>query len=362
MQNLYARSIEIILNNQAESGAYIASPAFSQYAYSWLRDGSFIAHAMDRVGEYASARAFFLWIHRTLQRYAWKVERVLKTPLAELKENDFLHTRYTLAGEEVQDAWTNFQLDGYGTWLWALAEHVARSGDAQLCEQVAPSIDLSVRYLSALWSQPNYDYWEEFRDQIHISTLAALYGGLAAAYTLRPVDHLRETLAAIREFVSERGTGDGHLVKYLGTDAVDASLIAAATPFRLFPPNDPVMRATAAKIERDLVHDGGTHRYALDTYYGGGEWILLSAWLGWYHAECGDRARANEYLAWVEAQADASGELPEQVSGHLLFPTRYAEWHARWGPIAKPLLWSHAMYLILYTLLETDDERNSAHA
>ncbi len=112
------------------------------------------------------------------------------------------------------------------------------------------------------------------------------------------------------------------------------------------------MRSTVERIERELVHSGGTHRYLRDTYYGGGEWILLSAWLGWYKAERGERASAERYLELIEAQADADGSLPEQVSTHMLYPDRFAEWEARWGPIARPLLWSHAMYLILFQILD----------
>lgn len=348
---LHHRSIQVILQNQADSGAYVASPAFPQYAYCWLRDGSFIAYAMSLVGEHESACAFFQWVHRAIQRYAWKVERCLEKVEEELVEDDYLHTRYTLAGEEAPGPWWNFQLDGYGAWLWALAEHVAQAGDWRLFDAVRPSVDLTVRYLASLWMRPNYDCWEEHRDKVHVSTLAALYGGFRSLQALRPDPLLDELMAAIRQFVLDRGVQDGHLVKYLGTDAVDTSLVAASTPFRLLSPDDPVMRATIARIEGDLVHAGGAHRYALDTYYGGGEWTLLSAWLGWHYAERGDRARAEEYLAWVEAQADEHGELPEQVSTHLLFPDRFAEWEARWGPVARPLLWAHAMYLILYQAL-----------
>ena len=39
--------------------------------------------------------------------------------------------------------------------------------------------------------------------------------------------------------------------------------------------------------------------------------------------------------------------LPEQVTGHLLAPASYDEWVERWGPIATPLLWSHAMFVTL---------------
>jgi len=56
---------------------------------------------------------------------------------------------------------------------------------------------------------------------------------------------------------------------------------------------------------------------------------------------------ANELLTWVEAQADERGDLPEQVSEHLLAPDYYQRWEAEWGPVGNHLLWSHAMYLIL---------------
>jgi GH15 family glucan-1,4-alpha-glucosidase len=52
-------------------------------------------------------------------------------------------------------------------------------------------------------------------------------------------------------------------------------------------------------------------------------------------------------LDWIEARADGDLNLPEQVAAPALFPERIDEWVARWGPVACPLLWSHAMYLTL---------------
>ena len=57
------------------------------------------------------------------------------------------------------------------------------------------------------------------------------------------------------------------------------------------------------------------------------------------------RARAERLLAWIEAQADAGGALPEQVATRALHPERVMEWVDRWGTSARPLLWSHAAYL-----------------
>jgi isomaltose glucohydrolase len=66
----------------------------------------------------------------------------------------------------------------------------------------------------------------------------------------------------------------------------------------------------------------------------------------------GDRERAREVLAWIEAQADGAGDLPEQSDAHVLAPHRVDEWRERWGESARPLLWSHAAYLALHAELE----------
>jgi GH15 family glucan-1,4-alpha-glucosidase len=350
--DLYQHSVDVILKNQAPSGAYLASPAFSQYGYCWLRDGSFTAYAMDRAGCHDSAGRFFSWVAATLAKHAAKAERALASPASALGPDDYLHTRYTADGDEAPDEWTNFQLDGYGTWLWALSEHLDLSGDRGLAEELAPAIDLSVRYLCGLWDRPNFDYWEEHGDKVHVATLASIYGGLQAAEKMRPGSVDEKAAGAVRAYVLAHGVADGHLVKYVGTDAVDASLLAASTPFRLLQPTDALMIATAKRIERDLAHDGGVHRYLLDTYFGGGQWTLLSAWLGWYFAEAGDPERGRRYLEWVAAQVNECGDLPEQVNGHLLAPDREAEWKKRWGPVAVPLLWAHAMYIILFGALQ----------
>ena len=142
----------------------------------------------------------------------------------------------------------------------------------------------------------------------------------------------------------------GRLAKWLGGSGTDASLIACFTPFEIIPAADPIARATITAIEQSIAH-GGVHRYPADTFYGGGEWPLLAALLGWHYARTGHTGKAWQQLRWIAAQANTAGDLPEQTSGHLLHPAHHQEWTDRWGPVATPLLWSHAMFLILATEL-----------
>ncbi len=76
---------------------------------------------------------------------------------------------------------------------------------------------------------------------------------------------------------------------------------------------------------------------------------MLTAWLGWYYLQAGAQDRAEKALKWVEAQSDGDGQFPEQVPVNLIDAALYEPWRARWGEIAKPLLWSHAKYIILVT-------------
>jgi GH15 family glucan-1,4-alpha-glucosidase len=86
---------------------------------------------------------------------------------------------------------------------------------------------------------------------------------------------------------------------------------------------------------------------------------LLAGWLGWYQGEVGKSDQAKRLLQWIEEQADATGEMPEQVPATLNNANYLAPWVERWGPIAKPLLWSHAMYVILVHNLFGDRPGNS---
>jgi GH15 family glucan-1,4-alpha-glucosidase len=350
--NLVKRSIEIIHQGQSETGAYLASPTFNTYRYSWFRDGSFIAHAMDTVSEHASAVRFHKWVASTLVQKQDLMRCAVQTVKAgrSLEPTEVLHTRYTVDGHAANEDWPNHQLDGFGTWLWALAEHKLRFG-GRLPDGSETTIHLLADYLQALWQQPCYDCWEEFPDQLHPHTLSAVYAGLQAAQQLTGISYSC-TLDQIRSLVNGQAAPQGYFIKFLGSPLVDASLMGLALPYQLIPLDDPRMQATIARIETDLLHNGGVQRYSQDTYYGGGEWVLLSAWLGWLYVSSGQHDKAHAIRSWIESTADDIGQLPEQVPQFLNDKTQYQPWVERWGEIARPLLWSHAMYLILVDALD----------
>lgn len=350
MNNLLGRSIEIILEHQGSSGAYLAGPNFPTYNYCWFRDGSFTAYSMDLVGEYKSAAHFHEWGAGVINSRTTIVQRAVEKARngIPLGTEEILHTRYTLDGEDGQNAWPNYQLDGFGTWLWSLSEHKKSTGK-NLSDKVLLAANLVADYISSQWKNPCYDCWEEHHDKIHPHTIATIYAGLQANETINGKNH-QGILDDIRKFILKEAVIDSRFVKFVGSDDVDASLLGMSLPYGVVDIDDQIMKKTVNLIEEKLrMGLGGVHRYSTDTYYGGGEWILLTAWLGWYYIKMGKRDKAIQLLQWIEDQANDNGELPEQIPVNLNDETYLQHWRERWGEIATPLLWSHAMYIILHS-------------
>lgn len=348
-------SYELITTHQHVNGAYPASPTFSAYrGYCWLRDGAFIAEGVSRYGDVASADAFHDWVTARLVERRDQLDDLLeqKRKGEQLDAGGALPTRFPIEDPLAADTWWNFQTDGYGTWLWSLVAHARRHGLA--LDRWRPGIEVAVDYVVAFWEEPCYDWWEENVGEQHGSTLGALFGGLDAISQSGVLDERRQATAEsaakdIRRLVLTQGVAGAppHLTKWLGSEAVDASLASCIIPFGLLSPDDPAASMTIAEISRRLDSGGGVHRYEADVFYGGGQWLLLSCLLGWNELAEGRRDEALAHLRWVAAQLTPEGELPEQVPGHLLHPEHQERWIAQWGPVATPLLWSHGMYLIL---------------
>lgn len=382
---LVDHSLKVILDHQADSGAFAASPDFETYRYCWLRDGAFIAHALDRYGHHIEAARFHQWVAATIERYAFKVDALA----AQIESGEVsadkppsddvtLHTRFTLDGEEAGEEWGNFQLDGYGFWLTSLAGHLTQTGADSTPYRNA--VQLAARYLTMTWNYPCYDCWEEYPTAVHSTTVGAVAQGLASAARLLDDPEIRATAERATEYLATNGVIAGSIRKFaVAPLAVSAMVAAPVSPvagherigralpeglhdastllilggFGPFLQDDPILRSTVAAVENELVFGNGTHRYVHDEYYGGGQWILLTAALAQRNAEQGDAARANELLAWVVQQADEEKDLPEQTSAVLIHEELFDQWVERWGPVGKPLLWSHAMYLLAAAALPT---------
>lgn len=355
MAALVDHSLGVILEHQASTGAFLASPHFPEYHYAWLRDGAFCAHAAQLYGEVDAARRFHDWVSNTVLRHWGKLRACITAAHGgeRLSASSCFHSRFTIEGEEVPGEWGHHQLDGLGTWLWTLERFTERHPDAEVPFQWRTAADLAADYLAAMWRFPCSDWWEEGEDATHTSTLAAVSAGLAAHARLFGWRASSRSAKVVRATLRRRLVSASTFVKSSADPSVDASLLSLYVPYEIVRWDDEIYQATVARIVDELATPTGVHRYADDSFYGGGEWILLTAWLGWVYARAGEVERAAAIQTWIEAQADDRGDLPEQVPHALLTPDALPIWTERWGAVASPLLWSHAMYLILVDELST---------
>lgn len=349
---LARRSVEVLREGQAPSGAFVASPAFDVYDFSWLRDGAFCAYAIELAGGQKEAAAFHRWAAAAVEQQRDRVDDVVEmlsrgtTPAPEA----MLPARFGLDGgleSNGPEPWPNFQLDGYGMWLWALGQHV---GTSPLSSELASAAEVVARYLQAAWRLKCWNCWEELDGGEHALTLGAVAAGLDSAASLLDRTEFAVEAERIRQHVLDDFVRDGRIARGRGDERLDGSLLWLALPFELLPLEDTRIRATVEAVRTELTGpSGGIRRFLGDSYFGGGEWVLLTCSLGLVDARTGNRAGFEQARDWVRAQALPNGDLPEQVTGYAQEPEMIEVWERRWGQVATPLLWSHAMYLVMMT-------------
>ena len=253
--DLWSASLRVIAAGQATSGAFVASPTFSQYRYAWLRDGSFVAESLDLVGELERSARFHAWVAGVVLRSADGLERAIDKARrgAAPSSEEYLHCRYDVDGRASVGEWHTFQLDGPGIWLWAVAHHARHGGRIE--PAIREAVELTARYLAALWPLPCADAWEESPEHVHTSTLAAILAGLDAAVDLAPDLAGSSDVAAARAALRARlaSAADGY-TKWAGNPAIDASLLWMMAPYGL-------VAATRAALRCHLgAHRGRAHR------------------------------------------------------------------------------------------------------
>src|SRR5260221_2663278 len=191
-------SIAAMLACQQDTGALIASPDFAQYHFCWLRDSSFAAYAFDRCGEHDASARYHDWVNAALAGIAGQLDAATQRRLAgqSPQPQALPPCRFRLDGTVAADDWPNFQIDGYGTWLWSLREHLSLTGRRDLPAGFRPSVERAATFLTAFSLDPCYDVWAENGDGVHASNLACVYGGLTPAPALlrhpgplRPAPH-----------------------------------------------------------------------------------------------------------------------------------------------------------------------------
>jgi GH15 family glucan-1,4-alpha-glucosidase len=401
IQRLYRRSLLLANAHVDDGGAIIASSdseisdrysphgasgppitdifqGHENYAYSWPRDASITAMALDNAGYGSVARNYITFCKETA------VHR-----LKDGEEQAYMLQKYLSNGAVASNviAWIDghgksrlpIQEDETALVLIAIRNHYERTGDWGFVSPLYhPMIVSMANFLvdfrdpeTGLLS-PSQDLWEE-RQGMHAFSIGTTWRALqdAAYFTelfAEPNQTAKYRLVADQlKAATERHLFDpdtGRFARSLAVDeagqlvrdmVVDASVFALSY-FGMFDPDDPRMVATMKAVEDTLTvseGDRGLARFEGDTYHlrqtgadlnvPGNPWFICTLWMAQYQLQRAkvpvDLEAPLAILRQVERAALPSGVLAEQIDAVSGEPAG-----------ATPLTWSHAT--VVLTVLE----------
>jgi len=396
--DLFRRSLLVLRTQIDNDGAILAANdsdimQFSRdtYSYLWPRDGALVAHAMDIAGYPEISRRFYHFCSRII-----------------VPKGYFLH-KYNADGSPASSwhPWVvgdriqlPIQEDETALVLWALWRHYYLNRDIEFVRPlwmrlIQPAADFMVRFRDPATNLPlpSYDLWEE-RFGIHAFTVGSVFGAFTAAANFAVcfgdkarAERYRQAAAETREAFKQWMWSDEHdrylrrieptdlhrssalidqvmqgrdpAATYDGPrgaevehwrDTVIDSALYGIYKFGMLPADDPGVRRTMERVERELwikTDIGGLARYADDAYHRvsddvknvpGNPWFICTLWMAdWRIAAANDRQQldaALPILQWAADHTADSGVLAEQV--HPLTGAALS---------VSPLTWSHATYV-----------------
>jgi GH15 family glucan-1,4-alpha-glucosidase len=369
---LYQSSLLVIRTQVDNGGAIIAandsdivSAVRDTYSYMWPRDGSLVAHALDRAG--------YVWIPRVFYRFCHDVMS---------KEGYLLH-KYNPDGT-LASSWHPWIRDGQkdlpiqedetALVIWALWHHFEKWQDVEDIKPLYRSLIIRAaeflvlyRHLDTGLPKTSYDLWEERRGVLSF-TVSAVWAGLAAAANFARAFGETETaeryLKAARQIKAGAESALYHpeLQRFVRManrredgswdyDRTVDSSMHGLWYFGMFAPDDPRVVRTMDAIRNTLsvkTAVGGIARYENDYYHQqsqdianvpGNPWFICTLWVAqWLIATARTRADlkpAVSLLEWCVRHGLPSGVLPEQVHPYTHAPLS-----------VSPLTWSHATFVL----------------
>jgi GH15 family glucan-1,4-alpha-glucosidase len=280
----------------APTGAIVAAPTTSlpeepggsrnwDYRFSWLRDSSFVLHALAALGFTGEARGYceFLRLCCTKTLPSLQVLYGIRGETS-LAERELPHLDGYQGARPVRvgnDAVHQKQLDIHGELAdWAYLYHA-------LGEPIDPTLEQLLRctadHVTAHWHEPDQGIWEmRGAPRHHVHGKAMAWVALDRAVRLLGPDRAWEQARdAIAHDLSTRGVDarSGHFIQAFDYDDLDAALLLL--PLLGLPVDQGVLARTVAAVEARLRVGDTVLRYLTDDGLPGGEgaFLICSFWL-----------------------------------------------------------------------------------
>jgi alpha,alpha-trehalase len=339
-RDIYRRSLFVMRDCQAASGAILASPdsrtlkwGGDTYTYNWWRDSAYVAKAMSEAGLYRNAMQ--------LINFAGQCQE---------EEGYFLHRH--LPDGSLGSTWHPppfLQVDQTASVIDAIHHQYEESGNLdellQSWQTVRKAADFLMTFVDARGlPRPSFDLWEE-KKTVNAYTVAAVVRGLNAAARIgkalaKRSEFWSEAAARMHQAALEHLWNPRRNTFYKSIDPVDDTVDAStllALLIDFLPPTDPRFAQVVKAVEERLwvQGPGGIARYEGDQYYGPeNPWVICTLWLAQCHLKLGNPERARELIEWAAGTASATDLLPEQIESQSGEHTS-----------VTPLVWSHSTFV-----------------
>lgn len=350
----------------ASSDSDIVDKLNDTYSNTWVRDGAFVATALDMADYDEVSQQFFDFCARAITSDGYFLQKYAP--------NGSLAGQWMPWSDEHGNLQLPIQEDETALVLWSLWRHYDRFGNVEFIRPhygklIKNAADFMVRYRDPHTNLPasSYDVWEERRG-IHSFTVAAVWAGLQAAANFTETfgeavltEKYRKAAAEIKE-AAMKYLLDKKLGRFLRSITIDANgvvepdytldcSICGLLLFGMIEATDPRIESTMAALIDRLwckTKTGGMARYENDNYHQvsqdisnipGNPWLVCTMWVAQYHiarAQSMDDLRsALQILTWAQHCAMSSGILAEQIHPYTCEPLS-----------VSPLTWSHAAFVI----------------
>jgi GH15 family glucan-1,4-alpha-glucosidase len=319
------------------SGAVVAAPTTSlperiggtlnwDYRFTWLRDASFMLHALYRLGYQEEANAFLQWLDWTTVGRARDLQlvygiggerRLVEHELRELE--GWRASRPVRIGNAAHD---QFQLDVYGELLDAVHEGHRFSQEIHVSRW--PFFTRVANLVADRWREPDEGIWETREGRKHhVHSKLMAWVALDRAVKLAnarslpgEMDRWARERDAIRDEILTRGFSEerGSFVQAYGAEGLDAAVLQIPL-MGLLPATDRRMRSTIRTLQRELCSpEGFVWRNEMHGPLGSeGTFVACTFWMVENLALLGEVAEAQALFQRTNACANDLGLFAEEI-------------------------------------------------